>query len=83
MSLDDVNGPTWSVRRLPALDGAEIDALARIQIDCVEAGASVGFMHPLSRERATAFWQRVARRVAPTNACCWPPRTRKARAEPS
>jgi len=30
-----------------------------VLIDCVKGAASVGFMHPLSRERATAFWQQV------------------------
>ncbi len=30
-------------------------ALAEILVDVVEGGASVGFMHPLSRERALAF----------------------------
>ena len=29
-------------------------------IDCVEGGASVSFMAPLTRERAAAFWRRVA-----------------------
>ena len=56
--------PTWSPRRLPALDEAQIEQLADVLIDCVEGGASVSFMHPLSRERAVAFWRRVARGVA-------------------
>jgi GNAT superfamily N-acetyltransferase len=34
--------------------------LADILIACVEAGASVSFMPPLSREKAQAFWHRVA-----------------------
>jgi GNAT superfamily N-acetyltransferase len=53
----------FCVERLRALDEAQIDALAEVTIDCVEGGASVGFMDPLSRERAVAFWQRVARGV--------------------
>jgi len=56
--------PTWSVRRVHALDDAQIDELATVLIDCVEGGASVSFMHPLSRERALAFWRRVAQGVA-------------------
>ena len=56
--------PTWSPRRLHALDDAQIDALAGVLIDCVEGGASVSFMHPLPRERAVAFWRRVAHGVA-------------------
>src|SRR5512139_3821961 len=53
-----------SVRRLHALDDAHIDGLADVLIDCVEGGASVSFMHPLSRDRAVAFWRRVAQGVA-------------------
>src|SRR6266850_3986451 len=56
--------PGWSIRRLPAVDDAQIDGLADVLIDCVEGGASVSFMHPLSRERAVAFWRRVAHGVA-------------------
>jgi GNAT superfamily N-acetyltransferase len=48
------------VRRLHTLDDATIDGLADVLIDCVEGGASVSFMHPLSRDRATTFWRRVA-----------------------
>jgi GNAT superfamily N-acetyltransferase len=56
--------PTWSLRRLQALDDTQIDELAGVLIDCVEGGASVSFMHPLPRERAVAFWRRVAHGVA-------------------
>lgn len=56
--------PTWSLRRLHAVDDAQIEQLADVLIDCVEGGASVSFMHPLSRERAVAFWRRVAQGVA-------------------
>ena len=55
---------TWSVRRLHIADDARIDELADVLIDCVDGGASVSFMHPLTRERALAFWRRVARGVA-------------------
>jgi GNAT superfamily N-acetyltransferase len=54
----------WSLRRLHAVDDAQIDQLVDVLIDCVEAGASVSFMHPLTRERAGAFWRRVAEGVA-------------------
>ena len=56
--------PAWSPRRLHALDDAQIDELADVLVDCVEGDASVSFMHPLSRDRAVAFWRRVARGVA-------------------
>ena len=54
----------WSIRRLHTVDEAQIDALAGVLIDCVEGGASVSFMHPLSRDRAVSFWRRVAQGVA-------------------
>jgi GNAT superfamily N-acetyltransferase len=55
---------TWPIRRLHTLDAAQIDGLADVLIDCVEGGASVSFMHPLTRARAVAFWRRVADGVA-------------------
>ncbi len=59
-----MNTTPWSLRRLHALDDELIGGLADVLIDCVEGGASVSFMHPLSRGRAVAFWQGVARAVA-------------------
>jgi GNAT superfamily N-acetyltransferase len=56
--------PTWSLRRLHAIDDAQIEGLAHVLIDCVDGGASVSFMAPLSRERAVAFWRQVAHDVA-------------------
>ncbi|TXI20037.1 MAG: GNAT family N-acetyltransferase [Roseateles sp.] len=54
--------------RILELDGAQAAArvgeLAEVLIDCVDGGASVGFMAPLAPERARAFWQRVAQGVA-------------------
>jgi GNAT superfamily N-acetyltransferase len=58
--------PAWSVRPLLVVDEARIEQLADVLIDCVEGGASVSFMHPLSRDRAVAFWRRVARGVEAT-----------------
>ena len=55
---------TWSIRRLEIVDAAQIDGLAEVLLDCVEGGASVSFMHPLTRDRAVAFWRRVADGVA-------------------
>jgi ribosomal protein S18 acetylase RimI-like enzyme len=37
-----------------------VPELAGILMDCVEGGASVSFMAPLSQERAEAFWNSVA-----------------------
>ena len=55
---------TWSVRRLQAVDEPQIDQLATVLCDCVDAGASVSFMRPLTHERAVAFWRDVAQSVA-------------------
>jgi GNAT superfamily N-acetyltransferase len=44
--------------------GARCSALSDVLIDCVEGGASVSFMKPLSGEKAEAFWRRVAQSVA-------------------
>ena len=49
-----------AVRRLERPSAAEIRGLAELLIDCVEGGASVSFMHPLSLEKAASFWSRVA-----------------------
>ncbi|KVZ51588.1 acetyltransferase [Burkholderia ubonensis] len=37
-----------------------IDALSDVLIDCVEGGASVSFMLPISRDTAARFWRQVA-----------------------
>ena len=55
---------TATVRRLDRLDDPQIHALAQVLVDCVQGGASVGFMQPLAAERALAFWRRVADGVA-------------------
>ncbi|KVT72033.1 acetyltransferase [Burkholderia ubonensis] len=39
---------------------AYIDALSDVLIDCVEGGASVSFMLPISRDTAARFWRQVA-----------------------
>ena len=53
-----MNSDTISIRRATT-DRATAEALADVLLDCVEAGASVGFMHPLSRAKAIAFWEGV------------------------
>ncbi|HKF71618.1 MAG TPA: GNAT family N-acetyltransferase [Stellaceae bacterium] len=58
-----MSGDRYSVRAVTALTGAEADGLGRVLIDCVEGGASVGFMRPMTEEKARAFWRRVARDV--------------------
>jgi GNAT superfamily N-acetyltransferase len=53
-----------SIRRVePQLANDCIDALADVLIDCVEGGASVSFMSPISRDTAVAFWTQVSQSV--------------------
>lgn len=47
---------TFRIRRASS-DSADVEALADVLVDCVEGGASIGFMHPLPRAKALAFWQ--------------------------
>ena len=47
----------------PVADGA-LDQLADVLVDCVEGGASVSFMSPLSHAEALAFFRRVGASVA-------------------
>ena len=55
---------TCRVRRLDSLTDADIEGLAAVLADCVEGGASVGFMQPYPLDRATAWWRGLAADVA-------------------
>lgn len=61
MDHEDMAGTAAApaVRRLERVGDAEVRGLAELLVDCVEGGASVSFMHPLSLEKASAFWRRV------------------------
>jgi GNAT superfamily N-acetyltransferase len=48
------------VRTLQAVSEREIQELSDVLIDCVEGGASVSFMLPITRATALAFWRDVA-----------------------
>jgi hypothetical protein len=52
------------IRRLQALGEREIRGLSDVLIDCVEGGASVSFMLPMTRAKAEAFWGDAAASVA-------------------
>ena len=52
------------IRDLSTLGERDIQGLSDVLIDCVEGGASVSFMLPMSREKADAFWRGVAASVA-------------------
>lgn len=51
------------LRQPHPVTAADIEDLASVLIDCVDGGASVSFMAPLSRERALDFWRGVAQGV--------------------
>ena len=53
-----------TIRRVNTLSDAQLQSLTELVLDVVEGGASVGFMQPLSRERALVFWRSVAEGVA-------------------
>lgn len=49
------------IRRVAGEEAAAlVPALAEVLVDCVEGGASVSFMQPLTRAKAEAFWRGVA-----------------------
>jgi GNAT superfamily N-acetyltransferase len=52
-----------TVRRLTSPTEGEIDGLAAVLLDCVEGGASVGFMHPFDHAQAAAYWRGIAGEV--------------------
>lgn len=52
------------VHALTSPPAQDLQALADVLVDCVEGGASVSFMRPLTRERALDFWRDVARQAA-------------------
>lgn len=53
----------WTLRRPRTAEDVPVDGLADVLIDCVEGGASIGFMAPISRDRAVEFWRRIAMSV--------------------
>jgi GNAT superfamily N-acetyltransferase len=53
-----------TIQRLFTITETHVRGLAEVLIDCVEGGASVSFMHPLSLAKAQDFWRRVAEGVA-------------------
>jgi GNAT superfamily N-acetyltransferase len=50
----------FRVRELARIDEQALDGLCEVLIDCVEGGASVNFMLPMTRAKAEAFWTAVA-----------------------
>ena len=54
---------TIEIRCLETLADREIQGLCDVLIDCVEGGASVSFMLPMSRAKAQAYWRAAAASV--------------------
>jgi GNAT superfamily N-acetyltransferase len=54
----------FTVRRLETLSSREFGGLCDVLIDCVEGGASVSFMHPMTVAKAAEFWREVAASMA-------------------
>lgn len=52
------------VRRLVALDEAQLRGLAAVLVDCVDGNASVSFMRPMSIDNAERFWRGVVEGAA-------------------
>jgi GNAT superfamily N-acetyltransferase len=63
--LEDMSVPdAVQIRRLDAIGEREIQGLSDVLIDCVEGGASVSFMLPMSRAKADGFWRRTSASLA-------------------
>lgn len=54
----------WRIRQITEVTDAQLESLADVLLDCVQGGASVGFMLTLTRDRARGFWRKVARDTA-------------------
>jgi GNAT superfamily N-acetyltransferase len=52
------------VRRLEAIGPHDLEGLCEVLIDCVEGGASVNFMWPMTRAKAERYWRGVAESLA-------------------
>lgn len=52
------------IRALATIGDRELQELSDVLIDCVEGGASVSFMLPMTRAKAETFWRGVAASVA-------------------
>ncbi len=53
----------YFLRRLTDIDERQLIGLGEVLVDCVEGGASVGFMAPFGRDQAEPFWRKVGTEV--------------------
>jgi GNAT superfamily N-acetyltransferase len=54
----------FTVRQLEQLTSREFGGLCEVLMDCVEGGASVSFMQPMTLAKASDFWRAVAASLA-------------------
>ena len=52
------------IRRLDVVGEAHLRQLCDVLVDCVDGGASVSFMQPMTPDKALAFWRQVGDGVA-------------------
>ena len=55
---------TIRIRAVDKASDRDIEGLAEVLADCVEGGASVSFMLPMTRAKAVSFWRNAAKAVA-------------------
>lgn len=53
-------GEAIRIRSLQAIGERELEELSDVLIDCVEGGASVSFMLPMTRSKAESFWRNAS-----------------------
>lgn len=49
------------VKRLEVFEPRDIRQLGDVTIDCVEGGASIGFILPMTRDKAETFWRNAGK----------------------
>ena len=49
------------IQRLDDVSERDVEQLTEVLIDCVEGGDSIGFMLPMTREKAAGFWADATR----------------------
>ena len=59
-----VHNNAIQIRVLDKINNSKLQELSDLLIDCVEGGASVNFMLPLSRTKAENFWHSIFSSVA-------------------
>lgn len=52
---------TFTIHQLTSInDAASLDQLSDTLIEAVASGGSISFMHPVTKEKALAFWRKIA-----------------------